>query len=81
MAQVRACAVSICVSSYRSWLSNQKIEFTMDIIIGEQFAHAPALLAALAASVPTIFFIFGASLSSIGLAPKLNKKKILYDFF
>ena len=56
---VRACAVGICVSSYRSWLSNQKIEFAIDLITGGLIAHALALLAALAASVPTNFFFFG----------------------
>ena len=40
----------------------------------KQFAHAPALVAAPAASVPTMYFAFGASLSSKGLAPKLNIK-------
>ena len=76
---VRACAVSICVSSYRSWLSSQKIEFTMDLITGGLIAHAPALLAALAASVPTNFF--GASLSSRGFAPKLNKNYYIFFYF
>ena len=56
---VRACAVGICVSSYRSWLSNQKIEYTMDLITGGLIAPAPALLAALAASVPTSIFFWG----------------------
>ena len=70
---VRACAVSICVGSYMSWSSHQKIDLPLDIIIGGQYAHAPALMAALAASVPTMYFAFGASLSSRGLAPKLNK--------
>ena len=29
---VRACAVGICVSSYRSCLSIQKVEFAIDLI-------------------------------------------------
>ena len=56
---VRACAVGNCVSSYRSCLSNQKIEFAIDLITGGLIAHAHALLAALAASVPANYFFGG----------------------
>ena len=56
---VRACAVGNCVSSYRSCLSNQKIEFAIDLITGGLVAHAHALQAALAASVPANYFFWG----------------------
>jgi len=39
--------------------SNQKIEFAIDLITGGLVAHAHALLAALAASVPANYFFWG----------------------
>ena len=56
---VRACAVGNCNSTYRSCLSNQKIELGIDLITGGLVAHAHAKLAALAATVPTNYFFWG----------------------
>ena len=55
---IRACAVSNCISAYRSCFSTQKIEFAIDLITGGPVAHAHALLAALAASVPVSYYFF-----------------------